>query len=484
MATGPKLIKPRWETPKPNGVKGSYGPLVIDWAYRKLGITFGAWQSYAITNALRYDKNGDLIHRTVLLSTGRQNGKSVIVRSFYGWLLDEGRHLPPFANWTTLLAAAHDAKQARIIYKGVYLDLGSIPSVKATTRLTQYFGIEADNGLQLDTVTSQAGSARGLSAGAIAWDEMLTQTDWSMWEALSPAQSAQRSPIMLMTSTAGHKESVVLRSFYDKLKRIAKAESEPDPSFYGAWWESSDPDAGLDWDQLKQANPALGDGRLTQAAIKSEYSILPPDSWKRERLNHFLDVTAPGAFNWAVWDACRLPDALDGLTGPYALAVDVHPGWSRATICVAAKRPDGRIGVEVYKDLRAEPTNPLTPDRIIKAIEAFPGQVQTIAYDSVGAMAGDLSRHEALTGLPYDVLGPSQMVSACMDFDSMVRSGTLAADDPLLDAQIQLAAKRPIGQDGGFRFSRKHSLGEIDAVLSATLAAHAIAFQAAMPSIV
>ena len=35
-------------------------------------------------------------------------------------MLDEGRHLAPFRSWSTMLAAAHDAKQARIVYRGVF----------------------------------------------------------------------------------------------------------------------------------------------------------------------------------------------------------------------------------------------------------------------------------------------------------------------------------------------------------------------------
>ena len=49
--------------------------------------------------------------------------------------------------------------------------------------------------IEFDTVTGQPGSARGSTAGAIAWDEMLTQRDWDMWSALGPPspRSAARS---------------------------------------------------------------------------------------------------------------------------------------------------------------------------------------------------------------------------------------------------------------------------------------------------
>lgn len=482
-----KYAGPRWETPDPPRVHGSYGPAIRKWAKAELGITFGRWQTHVIDRAMRHDRAGDLIARIVLLSTARQNGKSVIVRAIFGWFLDEGWKLPAFAAWTTLLAAAHDAKQARITYKGVYGDMMNIPRIASASkgqrtgkpiRLTEHFGITM-NGLTLDTVTGQPGSARGLSAGAIAYDEVLTQRDWDMWEALQPTMGAQRSPIIILTSTAGFPDSVILRAFYDRLIRQASGDELPDPTFYGAWWESEDPHAGLDWTAVQQANPALGDGRLTKAAIQGEYAILPPDSWRRERLNHFADIGADSAFNPGVWAACRTPEPLAGLEGPYALAVGVQPGWERATIAVTGVRPDGRIGAEIHRDIRGE----ITAQRIVAEVAAFRDPVQVIAYDSVSAGAPEFRRDAEETGRPWREFKPADMVAACMDVSEMVLAGRLAHDDPLLDAQIAWTAKRPIGLDGAYRFSVQHSGGPIDAVNAVAMAAHAIASPPKVPQI-
>jgi hypothetical protein len=464
-------------------VCGSYGKYAIRWARTNLGIEVGPWQERVIVAMLRYDKDGNLVHRIALLSTGRQCGKSVIVRVVFGWLMDHGRRHRAFSSWTTMLAAAHDAKQARIIYKGVYNDLAGIPRLREASqgqrkhqkvRLTEHFGISV-GGLTLDTVTGQPGSSRGLSAGGIAFDEVMTQKDWDMWEALSPTQSAQRNPLIILTSTAGLAESVVLRSFYDRLVGIASRDRKPDRTFYGAWWQSSDPDAGLDWKQVRQANPALGDGRLTKQAIRTEFDILPPDSWRRERLNHFVDLKAEGAFNPGVWAACRTVTPLEGLDGPYTLAVDVQSGWQRATISVAGVRADKRVGVEVLRDIREEPGSPVTAARIIAELEAFPGYVAAILFDSISGISSELRRRKDETGLPYEELSRADFVAACMDVTEMIHSGRLAVDDPLLDAQMPMVARRNVGADGAFCFSRGDSLGPIDAFLSMTFAAHGIA---------
>ena len=475
-----KLVKPRWETPEPRGVTGSYGPAVRKWAERRIGVTFDPWQAYAIDQALRHDRNGDIIARIILLSTARQNGKSVIVRAIVGWFLEEGQFLPPFRAWSSMLAAAHDANQARVVYRNVWLDFLAL-ELPADFRVTEWRGIRGGHVL-FDTVTGQPGSARGWSAGAIFWDEMLTQKDWNMWEALAPTQSAQRSPVMLLTSTAGHFDSAVLRAFYDRLVRISTGDEKPDPTFYGAWWQSEDPDVGLDWPQIKRANPSLG-GRLTKQAIITEHAILPADSWRRERLNHFVDVKADAAFNPGVWAACRSPSPLDGLSGPYALAVDVQSGWERATISVSGIRTDGRVGVEVLRDIRATPIAPVTAQRIISELEAFPEYVAVILYDGISGVAPELRRRGEETGLPYRELKRNEFVSACMDVTELIHSARLAVDDPLYDAQMPMVARRNVGSDGAFCFSRGDSLGPIDAFLSMTFAAHGIKSMAMVPQI-
>lgn len=505
----PKRLVPRWETPDPPGIHGSYGPLVVDWAAKELGLVFGPWQAYVADRILRFDRHGDLIHREALFSTGRQNGKSVIVRGFYGWLLDIGRTIGPFREWTDIRAAAHDAKQARIIYKGVYQDLEQIPRLtkkpERTThdayepppvRLSRQIGIETDS-LFFDILTSEPGSTRGLSIGALAFDEVLTQRDFDMWGAVSPTQAAQRSPLLMLTSSAGLADSVVLRQYYDDLRRQATGDQKPDPSFYGVWWESEDEEVGYsggtrtghltpaDWDEIGKANPALGDGRLTKAAIEREFHVFPKTTWQRERLNHFIDLAADAAFNAGVWAKNRCPNPMANVGGPYAMGVDIQPGWERATICVAGIREDSRIAVEVYKDLRGTDDEPVTADRIIRAVRGFPDidSVLAIAYDQQSPGATAFLHDQENTGLPWDPLKPGRVMLACMGVEETIRAAGLAVDDPLLDAQLPTVARRPVGQDGAFRFSRRDSTGPIDAFMAMTFAADAVKYYGSGPLI-
>jgi hypothetical protein len=101
--------------------------------------------------------------------------------------------------------------------------------------------------------------------------------------------------------------------------------------------------------------------------------------------------------------------------------------------------------------------------------------VLDISYDQVSGGAPAFLRHREETGLPWEPAKPATLVAASMDITERILAGNLAVDDPLLDAQMATLARRPVGQDGAYRFSRQASSGPIDAVMAMTLAAHSIA---------
>jgi len=174
---------------------------------------------------------------------------------------------------------------------------------------------------------------------------------------------------------------------------------------------------------------------------------------------------------------------LQGVHGPFALGIDVALGGARATIAVAGVRPDGRIGVEVFRDLRTTATEVLTSSRIVAAVHEFAETLAYVAYDTVISAASALERDRLETTLPYDPLKPGAVVAACMDVAEMIESGRLAVDDPLLDAQVPNVARRNVGSEGAFRFTRGASEGPVDAFMAAVFAAHAIAYTLKKPAI-
>jgi hypothetical protein len=458
------------ESPVSPLVVDSFGPRVTGWVKRRLGIVLDGWQQYALARALEHDADMQLLAHLILLSVARQNGKSVIVRSLVGWIMDEGHKWDTFRQWQLMLLAAHDAKQARIPYDFIRRDLLTYADINTwghtarrqgadRARATQYTGLEL-NGVRVDVATSQPGSTRGVSPGLVAFDEVLTQTTFNMYEVLSPSQIAILNSIMLMTSTAGYADSIVLRAMFDRLYRQHTGAERHDTTFMGLWWRADDDDVGLDWEQLSKANPSLDGGRLSRKMIESEYLILPRGSWVRERLNRWHDERVDAPFSIAAWGACRVsqPLAPDGVADKYVIACDVVSTWAEGSIIVAALRKDGRVGTEVHRHLLARPDKPLTaPDftREIAALVTRIGKpkVEAIVYSVSSALAPAFERHSVEASLPYQAIQPGRMLMACADFAEAVTARRIAHDDPFLDSQIASAQRRFIGSDGAWRWT-------------------------------
>ena len=86
------------------------------------GYQLDTWQRKAINRALATDAEGILVHRSYLISTARQQGKTALVRALIAWALtaQEG---PP---WQSIAGVAYDRKQAKLPYRAVMQDLAPL----------------------------------------------------------------------------------------------------------------------------------------------------------------------------------------------------------------------------------------------------------------------------------------------------------------------------------------------------------------------
>jgi hypothetical protein len=486
------MVAPALESPHSPLATGSFGPKVVKWAKRRLHMVLDPWQQYALYRMLEHDADMHLLARQVLLSVARQNGKSVIIRAIVGWLLDEGYKWDTFRKWDFILLAAHDAKQARIPYDYIRRDVMAYADINtwghsarrqgaSRARATQYTGIEL-NGVRVDVATSQPGSARGISPGLVCFDEVLTQTSFETYEVLSPAQVAIPNAQMLLTSTAGFADSVVLRSFHDRLYRQSTGAEQHDPSFMGLWWRADDDDATpSDWEQIEKANPSVKGGRLSRRMIENEYLILPRGSWVRERLNRWHDERVDAPFSIAAWGAARLANPLDPsqVAGGYVVACDVTSIWGEGSIVVSAMRKDMRVGVEVHRHLLSRPDVPLSAEDFTREVAALAKRIKVdaIVYSASSPLAPAFERHAVESGLPYQSMPASKVLMACADFAEAVTSRRIAHDNAFLDSQIATVQRRFVGTDGAWRWtiSKSPVTGVVAATFAVAIAAKSFA---------
>lgn len=471
-----RLPPPRWQTPLPPTVVGSWGPDVAAWAWNELGIELDRWQRRALNRALAVDRAGLLVHSHYLTSTARQNGKTVKVRSLTGWALT-ARETP---DWRTILGLAHDKTQARIPYAAVLADLGPMKHrlPRGGLNLTRYLGIRSDlygRHREYNIGSKESRDAiRGTSTDLGLLDEVLTQRTYDTWAALEPTTRARPDPLIYATSTAGDDRSVLLRDWWERGRRIIDG-AEPFAGFGMTWYAAGDDDAPDDPRAVLKANPAAAEGRLPLAPILESIHSLSPATYRRETLN----LWSEGGDEWlppGTWTARlgRQPHQAMRIM----LGVEVVPTWRRATVTVAIATDAGAwVGVAGEIDSSRTDRSSVAPADLIKLLAslAITWRPEAVAFSSSAAAAPHVEAWAELAKIATVPLGPRQIRAASAMFRSELVGARLThGDDALLAQQVRVA--RPSGplEGGDWYFSIRESLGEIDALRAAAWAAWAV----------
>lgn len=462
------MTPPRWRTPLPRRARMSYGSAVTRWAERELGVVLLDWQQDALEHVLACDRRGRLVHAIYLVSAGRQNGKTTMVRALVGW----GLTAAPL-DWLRILGLAYDRAQARVLYDAVLGDLGAPAFLWAISRATRYRGILSRLGRRYDTASKDAGlGARGLSTDLALFDEVMTQRTTAVWEALLPTLSARPDALVVGLSTAGDARSVLLREWWERGVRIVERR-EPAGGFGMSWWAAQDDQAPGSQEAITAANPAYGQ-TLRPAAVAAERLSMSASAWKRERLNLWVEL----ADDWLppdAWARAAMRRPLAPAPGEVALAVDIAPAWRRATIVVVAPMGDGTWHAAVAADLRPAEGRIVAPMDLELAMVAATAEWDPIAwaYDAHAAAGVQVERIVADRDWPSHPYAGRAVVGAHETFYAELVAGRLTHEpDQLLDAAIANARSTPTA-DGGWRLSRRDSVGPIDPILAVIYAAAA-----------
>jgi hypothetical protein len=470
-----RLPAPRWQTPLPATVVSSWGPDVIAWAEAELGIRLDRWQRRAINRALATEATGLLVHRLYLISTGRQNGKTALVRALIGFALT-ALDTP---DWRRILGLAHDRGQARLPYLDVLEDLAPIKRryPRGGLALTRYLGIRSDlygRHREYHTGSRESRNAiRGSSNDVGVFDEVRTQINYETWNALEPTTTARPDPLIVGLSTAGDDRSVLLRDWWERGRRIIDG-AEPFAGFGMTWYAADDDDAPDDPRAWRKANPALAEGRLREDVIRSSLFTLDAAGFRRERLN----LWSEGGDEWlppGVWRARvgRQPDEPIRVV----LGVEAVPSWRRVSVVVAVLTDAGAwVGVAGELDASVSGSASIAPKDLIALVRRLHRQYRPteVAFSKAAAAAPHIEAWATEAKVKATGLGPRQIRQASQLFRSELVGGRLThLDDPLLAQQVRVG--RPSGplEGGDWYFSIRDSLGEIDALRAAAWAAWA-----------
>jgi len=279
---------PRLETVGLN--QHSFGEGISEWASRHMGIELMAWQKHVLNGQLSHDGLGNLQFRESLVSTARQQGKSVALQALVGW-------------WITELAAIRGKPQA-VLSVANKLDRAEAIFGFIAPILVDKFGGKAANAMGRKSVKMPDGSTWEVRAATPnlhggSYDCILVDELWNINGvidlALRPSQIARANPLLSMWSTAGDESSVDMIAFREAA--ISEIDNGSTGSLYFAEYSmapGSDPRLESNW---VMANPAMGQ-TVTVEALRA---VSKKDSFLRAHLNMW--VSARGAWlQPGVWD--------------------------------------------------------------------------------------------------------------------------------------------------------------------------------------
>jgi len=483
------LPAPRWQTPLPANVVGSWGPDVAEYSRSELGIQLDRWQRRALNRALAIEVRPaslsfprkptargvpHLAHRIYLVSAGRQNGKTVIVRSLIGWALTAAA----MPDWSLILGLAHDRTQARVPYTAVLADLAPVKQrfPMAGLALTRYLGIRSDmygRHREYHTASREARDAiRTFSVDLGVFDEVRTQRTYETWAALEPTTRARPDPLIFPISTAGDERSILLRDMWERGIRIIDG-AEPADGFGMTWYAAPDELDPADPRAIRHANPAVSEGRIPIAPIAASIRSLTPTAYRQETLN----LWSEGGDEWlppGTWAGTEGPQPASGIR--IVFGVETVPTWRRASITVGIATDAGAwVGVAGELDSSRTSRSSIAPGELVAMLEQLAPvwRPSIVAYSAAAAAAPHVLAWAEAAGIPVMAMNGRQIRAASELFRSELVGRRLAhGPDPLLAQQARVA--RPSAAiDGEWYFSIRDSVGEVDALRAAAWASWA-----------
>ena len=322
--------RPRLELCQVGG--NSFGPAVAAWARDVMGVELFPWQVAALSGQLMCDDAGNLLHRESLVSTARQNGKSVALQALIGWATTAWSE--QLGRPVTVLSTANQLDRAEAIHTAlspVLIDKFGAKKLEAIGRKS----VTMRNGSKWE-VRAATTRLHGGSYDLIVVDELWNIPAAVLDEALRPSMIARPNPLLSCWSTAGDANSDGMIRMRERA--LAELERGEPSDLYFAEWSLPPGVPANNPDYWGYPNPSLG----YTITVKALRAAMGNESFARAHLNQW--ITARGAWlDPGEWDKHRT--TIDMPCGG-VLAVDSSIDEARY-VGVRATAIDGRVMVHV-----------------------------------------------------------------------------------------------------------------------------------------
>ncbi len=400
------------------------------------------WPDQTLAGRLRY--------RQVVISMGRQNGKSILGAVLAIWGLLQHVKAP------TVVGVARSVEQANVIYGRVEYAVRHDPKLLVRLKPSGTRGIRKRDGsgsYQLRPALDEG--LQSVPVTLVLADE-LHLTKPAMWDSVVTGQRAQQDALVAGITTAGDSSSVLLKRLYEQGEEAIAGGRDRFGFFL---WEAP---AGAKLETpgaIEAANPAVACGRIPVDQVLSDEKGKPEPDIQRYTLNRFVAAST----TWLPMSTWRdragdIPEHADQV-----YAISRTQGWENLSITATCK-VGGRLYTQLVASLaRSDRDELLEICSHLAALGPATFAMASSDLSSVGKALRDAG-HDAW------ILTQNEMCQASATAWRVITQGTMThAADPLLTAQMPYAKRVNTGESWRVTSRGSH---DSDAVLATVIGLH------------
>lgn len=400
------------------------------------------WPIEALRGRLRY--------RQVVISMGRQNGKSVIaaILSLYGLL----QHV----KGPLVIGVASNREQADIIYGRTFFVIKNTQKLNQKIKATGTRGLRYRDGSGSYQIRASKGEAlQGLPITLGLADELHIMRP-EVWDSMVTGQKAQKDGLLVGITTAGDDNSELLKRLYKQGEDAALKDINERFGFF--LWEAPEQSTLKTPGAIEAANPAVACGRIDLETVRSDEGNKPEPDQQRYTLNRFV-ASINSWLPMSSWYTCAKGGVPEGIKD-LVFSVERTLAWEWATVQVTAK-VDGKLYTETVCRI-SEPTL----DRLTGICNAlygkYPGSTFAVDVNSLGSLGHALKDR----GFEVYKLTAGEMGQAASNAYAKIVQQTMSYETfDVLDLQMP-RAKRVNTRDGGWRLAKTEGALGVDSVMA------------------
>jgi phage terminase large subunit-like protein len=424
------------------------------------GLQLDEWQKWLLRHLLeRYPDNhpnpelaGRLRYRQVVVSLGRQNGKSLLaaILGLWGLLMHQ-------QYGAQVLSLASSSDQARIIYSRVLFVIQNNPYLaKRFKKATEQRGIvTADGTGRYDVKAAKESALQGIPVSLVLFDE-LHLAKQGMWTAAIKGTQSYKDGIVIGITTAGDQNSETLIDLYKSGHEAAKGDSLLE-RFGFFLWTAPENAPITDKKAVMAANPAIACNRIPIDQVMSDLATMPEHEVRRYTLNQFISGSVQ---SWIPSDMFRKAGGkVNSEQTGGVFAVDISKNWSNGTVTFT-NVSNGLHQTEIVRTF----INP-TEQQLFNYLQTMSEKYAPRAIALDDRQLPGLGKRLKMVGLPVWQLWTKEISAACSVAYALITNGKARHNnDPLLLMQSPNGITKYTGET--WLVSRKESKGEIDALMA------------------